>query len=420
MICKKCGKKVIASHGKCPACGASMPKTQGGNGFFDILSPEVLDNAPVSAVPRQGAGGVSESAMRSEIAKRDAFWSSKLKAAKRLTAVFLVFCLIFAATTAVMTALYINKKPEKLLNELPDTVITQGSREDVSNEALEEDNVGKFKAEDDKTEYNMGDSSLTEIGDGIPDKYQKKLVFTIENGTFANGKTEWIFYVNLVDENDERSETGTTTLLAYEDRLPNINPNKGYVYEGSQIDINAPITAESNGVYELKCVEKGCQHLETKVDEGVKTYKGETWTRVDKIRCVNCGAELDTRTESGNCEHNSTKTETEDKKYNANGIDWTQKVKTICKTCGKVTKTETKTGKDKCQHCNSTAHTTENHPKCEACGSTEHTEHPKCPTCGSTEHTTHPVEKCDICQSEDHKTENCTNNDNGIIYEPIE
>ncbi len=363
MICKKCGNKVNASHGKCPACGAGMPETMGGNGFFDILSPEVLDNAPV-VMPQQGASGVSESAMRNEIAKRDAFWSSKLKAAKRLTAVFLVLFLFFAAVTAVVTVMYINKEPEVLHNELPDTVITQGSDEDVSNEAAEEDNVGKFKADSDGTEYLMGDSNMTEIGDDIPDKYQKKLVFTVENGTFNYGKTDWIFYVTLVDENYEHSETGTATLRGYAASLPDIIPDEDYIYDAAQINFDAPITMESDGVYVLKC---------TPATDPC-TYCGtHDHTSAEHPACDICGSK----------NHDTVKC-------------------TACKTCG------------------STAHTTANH-KCGNCGAKNHkTENcPACTVCRSTAHTTEN-HKCDKCGAKDHKTENCTNNENGIIYEPIE
>lgn len=65
---------------------------------------------------------------------------------------------------------------------------------------------------------------------------------------------------------------------------------------------------------------------------------------------------------------------------------------------------------NRCSICNSTAHTTANHPaeRCSICNSTAHAtaNHPRCSTCGSTDHTVHPVDRCSICNSTAHTTAN--------------
>ena len=52
-------------------------------------------------------------------------------------------------------------------------------------------------------------------GDGIPDKYQKKVTFQVVNGTWADGtRTDKIEYVTLTDESGKYSESGKGSLNA--------------------------------------------------------------------------------------------------------------------------------------------------------------------------------------------------------------
>ena len=59
------------------------------------------------------------------------------------------------------------------------------------------------------------DDNGNEQGDGIPDKYQKKVTFQVVNGTWADGtRTDKIEYVTLTDESGKYSESGKGSLNA--------------------------------------------------------------------------------------------------------------------------------------------------------------------------------------------------------------
>lgn len=283
----------------------------------------------------------------------------------------------------------------------------------VTPEPVEEDNLGYFMAAYDDTTYFCGDSTMTECGDGIPDKYQKKLVFKIENGTFEYGKTERIFYVTLMNENVEPDENGTTILLNYAIYVPTVTPNEGYTYAEEQIDLEAPVTRDSKEEYLITC-----EVLSPSQTHAVCTYCGSTaHSSANHPKCADCGSREHTTANHPKCDDCGSKEHT-----TANHP--------MCLICGSKAHATANhndaTTPQSCIYCGSYFHTTVNHPKCPICGSTEHSihpqpqscsycgstahttaYHPKCPTCGSTAHTIHPQpQPCTYCGSTSHTTDN--------------
>ncbi len=308
-------------------------------------------------------------------------------------------------------------------------------------EPVEEDNVGYFMTADDETTYFSGDSTMTECGDGIPDKYQKKLVFKIENGTFEYGKTERIFYVTLMNENIEPAEDGTTILLNYAVYVPTVTPNEGYTYLQEQIDLEAPVTRDSNEEYLITC-----EVLSPSQTPQACTYCGSTaHSTANHPKCAHCGSREHTTAnhpkcgECGSIDHttaNHPKCLICGSKDHATANHNNATTPQSCIYCGSYFHTSVNhpkcpicgssdhsTHPQPCTYCGSTAHTTEYHPVCPVCGSTAHTTHtqvqacsycgstahttayhPKCPVCGSTDHSTHP-QPCTYCGSSSHTTE---------------
>ena len=108
-----------------------------------------------------------------------------------------------------------------------------------------------------------GDPDLPEKkGDGIPDKYQVKVTFTVENGKFADGSTTKTAYVTKLDEDNKWSETGEADVS---DVVPGVTPNEGYE-EGSWSPDTATAIKEATD-YTNQC-KKG------EFDYVIKYYRG--------------------------------------------------------------------------------------------------------------------------------------------------
>ena len=79
-----------------------------------------------------------------------------------------------------------------------------------------EGNVINFYYTADKIGGGNGDSS-----DGIPDKYQKKVIFRVVNGTWDNGSTENIVKILNLMKGDSFAVDGTASLTAPKNMIPN-------------------------------------------------------------------------------------------------------------------------------------------------------------------------------------------------------
>ena len=77
----------------------------------------------------------------------------------------------------------------------------------------EEDVVYVFTAQWEKDEVGKTDSDGKDIPDSIPDKYQKKVVFKVENGCWKDGtETDIALWLTLTDENGSWDENGSAEL----------------------------------------------------------------------------------------------------------------------------------------------------------------------------------------------------------------
>jgi len=90
-------------------------------------------------------------------------------------------------------------------------------------------------------EDSFGGGTYGTTPDGIPDKYQKKVTFRVENGTWsttAGDNADKVVYVTLTDANGKWSETGSGTLTA-----PDVtNATAAKHYAGGAWDAPVPVT----------------------------------------------------------------------------------------------------------------------------------------------------------------------------------
>jgi hypothetical protein len=80
-------------------------------------------------------------------------------------------------------------------------------------EATEENVAYVFTAQWEVDEVGKTDADGTDMPDGIPDKYQKKVVFEVVNGYWQEGTdADKVLWLTLVDENGNWAEDGSAVL----------------------------------------------------------------------------------------------------------------------------------------------------------------------------------------------------------------
>ena len=109
----------------------------------------------------------------------------------------------------------------------------------------DEDNVIKIYYETDVLDYAIdGDEDEIE-GDGIPDKYQIRITYRVQNGSWNDGtNNNKVNVITLYDKDGKPSENGTGTT-----QIPEVGskPNKGYTYGYWNKNIPSKVTKNDNG-----------------------------------------------------------------------------------------------------------------------------------------------------------------------------
>ncbi len=147
----------------------------------------------------------------------------------------------------------LNAEKDEEINLTPQTPLKHGEKNYtlVSNNhkititVNDEDNVIKVYYETDVLDYAIdGDEDEVE-GDGIPDKYQIRITYKVQNGSWNDGtNNNKVNVITLYDNNGNPSEKGTGST-----KVPEVGskPNKGYTYGYWNKNIPSKVTNKDNG-----------------------------------------------------------------------------------------------------------------------------------------------------------------------------
>jgi len=109
----------------------------------------------------------------------------------------------------------------------------------------DEDNIIKVYYETDVLDYAIDNFEDESAGDGISDKYQIRITYKVENGSWNDGtKNNRVNVITLYDNNGNPSEKGTGNT-----KIPEVGskPNKGYTYGYWNKNIPSKVTKNDDG-----------------------------------------------------------------------------------------------------------------------------------------------------------------------------
>ena len=143
-----------------------------------------------------------------------------------------------------------------------------------------DDNIIKVYYETDVLDYGIDNSSEATDGDGIPDKYQIRINYKVENGSWDDGTTKQkTKIITLRDNNGELSEQGTGELT-----IPQVGnkPAEGYA-KGFWIPElpNKVSKADDGNEYKYTYTEQG------KIEEPVQPEETKTETNQKEAKSSN-------------------------------------------------------------------------------------------------------------------------------------
>ncbi len=151
-----------------------------------------------------------------------------------------------------------------------------------------------FTAQWEKDEVGKGDNG--EESDGIPDKYQKKITFKVENGTWEDKTdTPITFYVTLLDENGNWSVDGTAEIEIPIGMIPN------YGYENGAWNITPTTTVKGAEPIEYIYIFTAIINTPTELIEETDTDSNtdtETDTDTDYDTCTDSHVDTDSDSDS--------------------------------------------------------------------------------------------------------------------------
>ena len=107
----------------------------------------------------------------------------------------------------------------------------------------DEDNIIKVYYETDVLDYAIDGDEIE--GDGVPDKYQIRITYKVENGSWNDGtKNNKVNVITLYDKDGNLSEDGTGNT-----KIPEVGskPNKGYTYGYWNKNIPSKVTSKDDG-----------------------------------------------------------------------------------------------------------------------------------------------------------------------------
>ena len=147
----------------------------------------------------------------------------------------------------------LNAEKDEEISIIPQTPLRHGEKNYtlVSNNhkititVNDEDNVIKVYYETDVLDYAIDNFEDESAGDGISDKYQIRITYKVENGSWNDGtKDTKINVITLKDKDGNPSENGTGNT-----KIPEVGskPNKGYTYGYWNKNIPSKVTKNDDG-----------------------------------------------------------------------------------------------------------------------------------------------------------------------------
>ena len=147
----------------------------------------------------------------------------------------------------------LNAEKDEEISIIPQTPLRHGEKNYtlVSNNhkititVNDEDNVIKVYYETDVLDYAIDNFEDESAGDGISDKYQIRITYKVENGSWNDGtKNNKVNVITLNDKDGNPSENGTGST-----KIPEVGskPNKGYTYGYWNKNVPSKVTKNDDG-----------------------------------------------------------------------------------------------------------------------------------------------------------------------------